>query len=538
MASKVPQRSHIGSHITRKKGLYRYRRRLLDGHPGEVCLSLSTRNFREAEHRAGLLDQGFHSAWRRAVNDAEANRADIAHLLREELRKSLEGDLQSRFERKPGTPVYAYWWEPGDPLTAAEADLGVIRNARASLARDLAENSPKEMEDHAQHLIREHGLPDSLLAPLTAGLIEAAIRKWDVAERRTLGLEPLVFTADEVAGTPPLPQPQATPAAPAPPTKAAPVPFAAALAGWAADNGHTTKEGEKIKRALYDRVRTIERLGIFLGHKDAARVTKADAVRWKEAMREQSLSVLTIRNDLSEMSAIWKWAIKNDKLAMNPFEGVAPPKPKKRTVARRAFTNEEAVAILTAARGQRGCLRWLPWVCCFTGARLTEVCQSNKEDVAIIDGVRVLRIHDEGEDGEVRSIKNEDSRRNIPLHPALVAEGFLDYVAALPAGSPLFPDAKPDKVFGQRGPEAGRKVGRWLKTALKLTDPKISPSHSWRHWFIGACRGVAMHPEVRSALTGHSAKMDESAQYGAGMGAFIKVLAEALATVPSPLGDH
>ena len=311
------------------------------------------------------------------------------------------------------------------------------------------------------------------------------------------------------------------------------------LAGWAADYGHASKPGEKVKRSFYDRERTIERLATFLGHRDAAKVVKADAVLWKEDMQTRGNKVPTIRNDLSEMSAIWKWGIRSGKLATNSFEGVSPPKPKAkhRSGRRRAFTNEEAGAILTAARQQKGYMRWLPWVCCLTGGRLSEVCQSYKEDLALVEGVPVLRIHDEGEEDsdDVRSIKNEDSRRNVPIHPALEAEGFLKYVASLPAGSPLFPDAKPDKMFGLRATNAGRKISRWLKTTVQITDARISPNHSWRHWFTGACRSVQMHPEVRSALTGHSAKMDESAQYGDGMKAFVQVLADALATVPCPV---
>lgn len=95
-------------------------------------------------------------------------------------------------------------------------------------------------------------------------------------------------------------------------------------------------------------------------------------------------------------------------------------------------------------------------------------------------------------------------------------------MAAFPAGSPLWPDVAPDKVFGLRSVTAGRKVARWLRGDLGIKDPLISPNHSWRHWFIGACR-VVMPIEVRSAITGHSAKMDESAAYGDGMGTFVQV---------------
>ncbi len=254
-------------------------------------------------------------------------------------------------------------------------------------------------------------------------------------------------------------------------------------------------------------------------------------------MQSKALAVATVRNDLSEMSAVWRWGVRNGKLEGNPFEGVSPPKERGKKRQRRAFTEAEAVAILTAARANTGFMRWLPWVCCLTGARLSEICQSTKEDVMEIDGVDVLRITDEGDIDQdtPRSLKNEDSRRDVPIHPALIAEGFLDYVRGLPAGSPLFPDAKPDKVFGLRSTNAGKKLSRWLKQDLGITDDRISPNHSWRHWFIGACRRVGMNPEVRSALTGHSAKMDESAGYGDAMKTFVHVLADSIAKVRPPV---
>jgi integrase len=237
------------------------------------------------------------------------------------------------------------------------------------------------------------------------------------------------------------------------------------------------------------------------------------------------------------MSALWAWGARNGKLRTsdNPFRGTLPPKARKEAREPRGFTDTEAAQVLLAAREQVGFMRWLPWVLCLTGARLNEIGQANKTDLEMRDGVPVFRIHNQG-DG--RSVKNADSRRAVPLHPALVAEGFLDYVAAPPAGSPLWPDVKPDAVFGLRSVTAGRKVGRWLRTDLGITDPLISPNHSWRHWFIGACRRVVMPIEVRSAITGHSAKMDESAGYGDRMGTFVQVVAAYMAKVACPLNAH
>ncbi len=120
---------------------------------------------------------------------------DLNAILREYLQDSLKHDLEMRLDRPPGSAVYAHWWEPGDKQTAVEADLWAIRNARDSLKRDLAENNPLEMADYAQELAQKYDLPKELLGPLTYGLVEAAIRRWEVAERRTLGTEPLVLGA-------------------------------------------------------------------------------------------------------------------------------------------------------------------------------------------------------------------------------------------------------------------------------------------------------------------------------------------------------
>lgn len=314
----------------------------------------------------------------------------------------------------------------------------------------------------------------------------------------------------------------------------------ALLRGWALDAGHSP-DAKPVSRAYYDRMRTMEKLVAFVGHREALRITKADAVRWKESMQAQPKppSPLTIRNDFSEMSAIWRNAIRNGRVpeGCNPFYGISPPKPKSRAPKRRPFTKDEAVTILRAAREKTGYMRWVPWVCCLTGARLSEICQGTTEDIAEVDGVVVLSITDEGDDDEagVRSLKNEGSRRQVPIHPTLIAEGFLDYIKGLRPGSALFPDTPPDTMFGRRGTNTSKAISRWMRGTLEITDPKISPNHSWRHWFIDACRKTGMHPEVRKALTGHTGGQDEGDRYGVGMGSFVGLLAEAIAKVEPPV---
>lgn len=424
------------------------------------------------------------------------------------------------FGDDPGTP--GGWHEAMSQL-ADQADPDPDSARAVTLER--ADLGP------ARELLFERGLPAD---PATVDRLGHAIyqARWDVA-RTMLKRAEGNWRADRTAERFPtaLPKPAATVPAPAPTAT-----FDALLQGFALDKGWGRLDAKPIPRPLYDRKRTLARLADFLGHSDAVKVSRADAVRWKESMQVRQLHAATIRNDLSECSAVWKWALRNGKLpdaAVNPFDGISPPKAAKRGRPARAFTDAEAATILTAARGQTGVLRWLPWICCLTGARLNEIVQSVREDVATVDGIAVLRIHD---DGKGRSVKNADSRRTAPLHPVLIQEGFLAYVASLPAGSPLFPDVKPDAVFGLRSTEAGKRVGRWLRAGLKLDDPLISPNHSWRHWFVDAARRVSMPLEVRSAITGHSAKADESAGYGGGVGSMLGVMAAHLEKVALPPG--
>lgn len=324
--------------------------------------------------------------------------------------------------------------------------------------------------------------------------------------------------------------------------KAAPeVTFDTLARGWARDGGHDP-DAAPIPRVYYDRKRTAARLAAFIGHDDAAKLTKADAARWKESIQKAGKSAKTVRNDLSEMSGLWRWGVRHGLVSVNVFEGLLPPKKatQNREKPVRAYTDAEASKLLGAARAERrASLRWLPWVLALSGARLGEIVQSVKEDIKVIEGVTVLRVHSEPGDrakGESkRSLKTAESRRLVPIHPALIAEGFLDYVAALPAGSPLFPDILPDKLFGSRTNIAQKLLSRWVR-AQGISTEDISPAHSFRHWFITAARKAKMGREARDAITGHSGKLNEADDYGVSVREMPLILYEEITKVPSPKG--
>jgi integrase len=172
----------------------------------------------------------------------------------------------------------------------------------------------------------------------------------------------------------------------------------------------------------------------------------------------------------------------------------------------RGFRAEEERVILAAALTETKPLwRWSPFVQRHTGVRLEELVGAAARDVTTMrcpvgngwEDVPVLHVRLDHRDRS--SIKNIGSERMVPLHPD-IAEGFLAYARSVPQDGPLFPNLPIDK-YGKRSHAATKSMSYWIKR-LGLTDPRIEPTHSWRHRFKTLCRGV-MDEEAHDALTGH-----------------------------------
>jgi integrase len=177
------------------------------------------------------------------------------------------------------------------------------------------------------------------------------------------------------------------------------------------------------------------------------------------------------------------------------------------------YDDADAAKILLAARGEtEPHRRWVPWIAAFSGARLEEICGANVADVYQFGGVWCLdiRLDNRGQKG---SLKNLASERKVPLHPAVIEEGFLQYVAKLPKHSPLFPNLTPD-VYGKRGGSGSKRLCRWIRVNLGMDNPRKAPNHAWRHRFKSVSRRAGVEEEYHEALTGHTSGGSEGRDYG------------------------
>jgi integrase len=234
-----------------------------------------------------------------------------------------------------------------------------------------------------------------------------------------------------------------------------------------------------------------------VGHRDAFRLTADDIIAWKAKLIAEGLHPKTIRDGkLAPLRAILQWGKDNRHLLENVIERVLIEVRAKPSERKRSFTDDEARLVLKAAQAETDPLRhWVPWLCAFSGARVSEICQLRAEDVTRIDGHWCIRIA-----AEAGSLKNVGSERVVPLHPALVESGFLKFAHSVSSG-PIFRELTPDR-FGNRGGNGTKVLGRWVR-ALGLTDPRLSPSHSWRHRLKTLARRYGLDASIVDAVTGH-----------------------------------
>jgi integrase len=231
--------------------------------------------------------------------------------------------------------------------------------------------------------------------------------------------------------------------------------------------------------------------------------------------------------DLAALKAVFRWAVENGRMDANPAEGVTI-RGIKRGRLRRGFTDREAAALLKAALKvpagrEQACTtaakRWVPWVLAYTGARVGEIAQLRKQDVAREGKHWVITISE-----EAGTVKTGETRR-VPVHPHLIELGFIDFVKAAPQGPLFLRVASGGSVLG---PLQGLK-NRLSDFARKVITAKdVAPTHGWRHRFKSVCREAHIDPETRDVIQGHAPR-SVGERYGE---TSIEVLAKAIGKLP------
>lgn len=170
------------SHITRKRGVYYYRRRLPGLVKGEVTISLRTRSFREAQWLGARMDQEFGRIKNSVTSNTPA--PDIGRIVREYLKGKLAFDMEQR-AGSPNQPVYSGYCETGDDIVAA--DLKWVGAELETAETELTERLYEHQRPLIDELMQGNAIPVEYRNALTHAVFEANVKIWETIRERTLG---------------------------------------------------------------------------------------------------------------------------------------------------------------------------------------------------------------------------------------------------------------------------------------------------------------------------------------------------------------
>ncbi|WP_374452790.1 DUF6538 domain-containing protein [Phenylobacterium sp.] len=269
-----------------------------------------------------------------------------------------------------------------------------------------------------------------------------------------------------------------------------------------------------------------------------------------EAERISGLTATTVREWYGAFRRMYDYAVAMGRLDDNPFEQLKSKFVVKgaASVKRRAYTPAEITAIFNMPMFQgfsgdgragyrekkgnavvRDAKYWLPILALFHGGRLSEMAAAPLElfrcvkdeannDLWFFDLTSLIRV------------KNDGSKRIVPLHPHMIELGWLNYVQARREAGDLwlFPDLNHDSKYGA-GHEFSKWWGNWCDKN-GFPDPTIT-YHSWRHTWKRRARQSPVKEEMHDVLSGHKGT---TVSRGYGEGADIEPLARDMAMIAFP----
>ena len=254
-------------------------------------------------------------------------------------------------------------------------------------------------------------------------------------------------------------------------------------------------------------------------HPDIRTITPEWCVAWKDGLVARKLAPRTIKfGYLAALRSTCDWAKRNMRIAANPVDGIGVKvKKTPKALRMRGYGDEEAKIVLRLtlepvterlSQHQIAARRWIPWICCYAGARVGEIAQLRKEDVKVKSGIPLLWITPEA--GSVK----DGNPRDVAIHSHLLEQGFLEFVAASKPG-PLFYNPVRARNGSAKNPQykkVGERICAWVR-ANGMTDEKLAPNHAWRHRFKTLCRVHEVDPGTRDYIQGH-VPHNEAEEYG------------------------
>jgi integrase len=242
-----------------------------------------------------------------------------------------------------------------------------------------------------------------------------------------------------------------------------------------------------------------------------------------EAQALKPMEAGTAENILRNLSAFFAWAMREHYVARNPFDGMRPLQEQKSAEEERQPFDEAALAAVFSSpifterndEAAHPARFWIPLLALYHGARLNELCQLEVNDIGLETGIPVIWIRKASGNGRVKRLKTINAERTIPIHPKVLALGFLEFVERQrDAGHlDLFPDVPPGST-GYRSDTFQKWFSRFRRS-VGVGDRRMT-FHGFRHNFSDAARAADISGEIVDEIAGWSAGKSMRRHYGAG----------------------
>jgi len=238
------------------------------------------------------------------------------------------------------------------------------------------------------------------------------------------------------------------------------------------------------------------------------------------------IHLTTINKHLGHLSSFMIWCVNNGYCNTNPFTGMKIKQKKSVRDERDRFTEQEIKDMfskhnylhLTKVEKDSYSKYWIPLIGVFTGMRCGEICSLYLDNVREITGNKrtnrwCFDILEEPNRPDKR-LKNQSSRRIVPIHDTLIDLGFIDFIKLLKK------DPERKRVFEELDYREGtysRSISRfWNRRFLPLLGIKTDKNgfHSFRHTFIDTLKQEGVEPHFINELVGHTQGDISSDRYG------------------------
>lgn len=261
--------------------------------------------------------------------------------------------------------------------------------------------------------------------------------------------------------------------------------------------------------------RALKHFIAICGDLDPRDVTADHARAFRDRLDKDGHSVATITKWLYRMHAVFAVGVAEGKVTTNPYYKIKAfgRTNGKASDRRMPFSRDQIKLILSRCHELKPDDCMVAKLMINHGARPSELCQLRCVDVLEVDGVPALRITDEGEDG---TLKNTESFRTIPIHPACVQEVLALVTARRAAGKAMLFDYSFVPSKGTRSHRFSEKFNNWLRGKLKITDKRLV-AYSARHSFKDACRAATMPEYIANQIMGHRLAKGHAGGYGIGV---------------------